>query len=109
MDLVLGVIENLKSLELRGNGVVLFQLLDEMMDNGFPLTTEPSVLKELILQTNLVSQVLRVVTRSLATLSSTLPSLATSLSVPWQASGIKHSKNETYFDLVEEMDATYDK
>ncbi|KAG0622918.1 hypothetical protein M758_3G133800 [Ceratodon purpureus] len=93
---------------VKDNFVTIYQLLDEMMDNGFPLTTEPSVLKEMILPANLVSRVLSVVTGSSATLSSTLPS-ATSSSVPWRASGIKHSKNEIYFDLVEEMDATINK
>lgn len=98
----------MKFLKAVKNIAALFQLLDEMMDNGFPLTTEPSILKEMILPANLVSRVLSVVTGSSATLSSTLPS-ATSSGVPWRASGIKHSKNEIYFDLVEEMDATVNK
>lgn len=93
---------------VKDNFVTIYQLLDEMMDNGFPLTTEPSILKEMILPTNLVSRVISVVTGSSASLSSTLPS-ATSSSVPWRASGIKHVKNEIYFDLVEEMDATVNK
>jgi AP-3 complex subunit mu len=76
-----------------------------MMDNGFPLTTEPNILKEMIVPSNIVSRVLSVVTGSTSTMSSTLPS-ATSSNAPWRASGIKHTNNEIYFDLIEEMDAT---
>ncbi|XP_024379655.1 AP-3 complex subunit mu isoform X2 [Physcomitrium patens] len=93
---------------VKDNFVIIYQLLDEMMDHGFPLTTEPSILKEMILPANLVSRVISVVTGTSTTLSSTLPS-TTSSSVPWRASGIKHAKNEVYFDLVEEMDATVNK
>lgn len=75
------------------------------MDNGFPLTTEPNILKEMIVPPSVVSRVLSVVTGGTSSMSSTLPS-ATSSSAPWRGSGIKHSNNEIYFDLVEEMDAT---
>eukprot|EP00246_Nothoceros_aenigmaticus_P016749 TRINITY_DN7808_c0_g1_i1.p1 TRINITY_DN7808_c0_g1~~TRINITY_DN7808_c0_g1_i1.p1 ORF type:complete len:301 (+),score=47.79 TRINITY_DN7808_c0_g1_i1:158-1060(+) len=75
-----------------------------MMDSGFPLTTEPNILKEMISPPNLVSRVLSVVTGGTSNVSSSLP-LATASDVPWRANGIKHVNNEIYFDLVEEMDA----
>jgi hypothetical protein len=37
------------------------QLLEEMMDNGFPLTTEPSILKELIPPTTMMTRVVNTV------------------------------------------------
>ena len=41
----------LKSLEeesIRDNFVMIYELLDEMMDNGIPQTTEVKILKEFI-------------------------------------------------------------
>lgn len=38
------------------------QLLEEMMDNGFPLTTEPSILKEMIAPPTVLNRVVTTVT-----------------------------------------------
>ena len=43
---------------------VISQLLEEMLDNGFPLATEPNVLKELIKPPSIVRQVVNTVTGS---------------------------------------------
>ena len=81
-----------------------WQLLDEMMDNGFPLTTEISVLKDMIAPPNLVSRMLSVVTGGSSSMNTSLP-LTTASNWPWRGNEIKYSNNEIYFDLVEEMDA----
>ncbi|KAE9446645.1 hypothetical protein C3L33_21421, partial [Rhododendron williamsianum] len=81
------------------------QLLDEMIDNGFPLTTEANILREMIAPPNIVSKMLSVVTGNSSNVSTTLPS-ATASCVPWRTTDLKHSSNEVYVDLVEEMDAT---
>lgn len=75
-----------------------------MIDNGFPLTTEPSILREMIAPPNLVSKMLSVVTGNASNVSDTLPSGAGSC-VPWRPTDPKYSSNEVYVDLVEEMDA----
>jgi AP-3 complex subunit mu len=90
---------------IKDNFVIVYQLLDEMMDSGFPMTTEPNILKEIIVPPNLVSRVISVVTGGASNMGRILPS-ATSSNVRWRASGIKHANNEIYFDLMEEMDAT---
>eukprot|EP00249_Psilotum_nudum_P016930 c26062_g1_i1 orf=128-1378(+) len=89
---------------IKDNFVIVYELLDEMMDSGFPLTTELNKLKEIIAPPNIVSRMLSVVTGGSSSVNSTLP-LSTASSVPWRASEVKHSNNEIYFDLVEEMDA----
>ncbi|XP_058082129.1 AP-3 complex subunit mu isoform X2 [Magnolia sinica] len=89
---------------IKDNFVIVYELLDEMMDNGFPLTTEPNVLREMIAPPNLVSKMLSVVTGSSSSVSNTLPG-ATASSVPWRTTDPKHANNEVYVDLVEEMDA----
>lgn len=75
-----------------------------MIDNGFPLTTEPNILRDIIAPPNIVSKVLSVVTGNSSNVSETLPG-ATSF-VPWRTTDAKYSNNEVYVDLVEEMDAT---
>lgn len=75
-----------------------------MIDNGFPLTTEPNILREMIAPPNIVSKVLSVVTGNSSNVSDTLPG-ATASCVPWRTTDTKYSNNEVYVDLVEEMDA----
>ncbi|XP_044483042.1 AP-3 complex subunit mu isoform X1 [Mangifera indica] len=81
-----------------------WQLLDEMIDNGFPLTTEPNILREMIAPPNIVSKMLSVVTGNSSNVSETLPG-ATASCVPWRTTDVKYANNEVYVDLVEEMDA----
>ncbi|KAI3950633.1 hypothetical protein MKX01_029425 [Papaver californicum] len=89
---------------IKDNFVIVYELLDEMIDNCFPLTTEPNILRDMIAPPNLVSKVLSVVTGNSSNMSNTLPG-ATSSCVPWRTADLKHSDNEVYVDLVEEMDA----
>lgn len=88
---------------IKDNFVIVYELLDEMIDNGFPLTTEPNILREMIAPPNIVSKVLSVMTGSSSSVSSTLPG-ATASSVPWRSTDPKRASNEVYVDLVEEMD-----
>ncbi|KAK2991764.1 hypothetical protein RJ640_015498 [Escallonia rubra] len=89
---------------IKDNFVIVYELLDEMIDNGFPLTTEPNILREMIAPPNIVSKMLSVVTGNSSNMSNTLP-VATASCVPWRTTDVKHANNEVYVDLVEEMDA----
>ncbi|KAK6915699.1 Mu homology domain [Dillenia turbinata] len=89
---------------VKDNFVIVYELLDEMIDNGFPLTTEPNILREMITPPNLVSKVLGVVTGNSTNMSKTLPG-ATASCIPWRTTDAKHANNEIYVNLVEEMDA----
>ncbi|GFZ07230.1 clathrin adaptor complexes medium subunit family protein [Actinidia rufa] len=75
-----------------------------MIDNGFPLTTEPNILRQMIASPNIVSKMLSVATGNSSNVSNTLPD-ATASCVPWRITDLKHTNNEVYVDLVEEMDA----
>lgn len=48
-DIFKGYFGEANEYTLKDNFVTVYQLVEEMMDNGFPLTTEPSILKEMIL------------------------------------------------------------
>merc|ERR1711907_834841 len=86
----------------------LNELLDEMMDNGFPLTTEPNILKSMILPPTTIGRMVGTVTgNSAATVVSELPD-GTLSNVPWRKAGAKYSNNEIYFDIIEEIDCIID-
>eukprot|EP01135_Chromosphaera_perkinsii_P000527 Nk52_evm1s116 gene=Nk52_evmTU1s116 len=87
---------------LKDNFLVCYELLEEMLDNGFPLTTETNVLKELIRPPSYVRTVLNTVTGK-SNVSGVLPTGQLS-NVPWRKVGVKYSANEIYFDIVEEID-----
>jgi AP-3 complex subunit mu len=84
---------------------IALQLLDEMMDNGFPLTTEPNLLKDIVAPPNLVAKVLTAVTgKASPAVGPTLPEAAASC-VPWRTAHPKNTTNELYVNLVEQLDA----
>jgi len=92
---------------IKDNYVVIYELLDEMLDNGFPLATESNILKELIKPPNILRTVVNTVTGK-TNMSETLPTGQLS-NVPWRRSGVKYTNNEAYFDVIEEVDAIIDK
>lgn len=92
---------------IKDNYVLVYELLDEMLDNGFPLATESNILKELIKPPNILRTVVNTVTGK-SNMSETLPTGQLS-NVPWRRSGVKYTNNEAYFDVIEEVDAIIDK
>ncbi|KAL1379134.1 hypothetical protein pipiens_015131 [Culex pipiens pipiens] len=92
---------------IKENYVVVYELLDEMLDNGFPLATESNILKELIKPPNILRTIANSVTGK-SNVSGTLPTGQLS-AIPWRRTGVKYTNNEAYFDVVEEVDAIIDK
>ena len=66
---------------IKDNYVVVYELLDEMLDNGFPLATEANILKELIKPPNILRTVVNSVTGK-SNMSETLPTGQLS-NIPW--------------------------
>lgn len=88
--------------------VIVYELLEEMLDNGFPLATESNILKELIRPPSILpSSVVTTITGK-SQVSSTLPTGQLS-NIPWRRTGVKYATNEIFLDLVEEVDAIIDK
>jgi AP-1 complex subunit mu len=86
--------EYFKELEeesIRDNFVIIYELLDEMMDFGFPQTTESKILQEYITQE---SHKLEVQAR---------PPMAVTNAVSWRSEGIRYRKNEVFLDVVESI------
>lgn len=75
---------------IRDNFVITYELLDEMMDFGYPQSTEPKVLKEYIC----VEERHKFVAK---------PPVAVTNAVSWRGEGIKHKKNEIFLDVIEKL------
>ncbi|KAH3730137.1 AP-3 complex subunit mu-2-like [Dreissena polymorpha] len=88
--------------------VIVYELLDEMLDNGFPLAVESNILKELIKPPNFLRTIADTITGKATGVGATLPTGQLS-SIPWRRTGVKYTNNEAYFDVIEEVDAIIDK
>lgn len=87
---------------IKDNFITVYELLDEMLDNGFPLTIEPNTLKDLISPPSTLNRVLD----SLG--ADTQKTLISSASlIPWRRSDVKYTQNEIFVDIVETVHATF--
>ena len=77
---------------IRDNFIIIYELLDEVMDFGYPQYMEGSILQEYITQ-----QGRKVEARA------PKPPMALTNAVSWRAEGIKHRKNEVFLDVVEKV------
>ncbi|CAF3593556.1 unnamed protein product [Adineta steineri] len=93
---------------LKDNYVIVYELLDEMLDSGLPLATETNILKELIKPPNIFRKMANIVTGDNTNISNTLPTSQLS-NIPWRRMGVRYTNNEAYFDLIEEIDAIIDR
>lgn len=87
-------VEYFKDLEeesIRDNFVIIYELLDEVMDFGFPQTTDTRILQEYITQE---SHKLEAAPK--------LPPAVTN-AVSWRSEGIKYRKNEVFLDVIESV------
>ena len=86
--------EYFKELEeesIRDNFVIVYELLDEMMDFGYPQTTESKILQEYITQESYKLE------------SQARPPMAVTNAVSWRSEGIRYRKNEVFLDVVESV------
>uniref|UniRef100_A0A665TW78 AP-3 complex subunit mu-1-like n=1 Tax=Echeneis naucrates TaxID=173247 RepID=A0A665TW78_ECHNA len=90
---------------IKDNLVTVYELLEEMLDNGFPLATESNVLKEMIRPPTILRSVVNTLTGG-SNVGDTLPTGQLS-NIPWRRAGVKYTNNEAYFDVIEEIDGNY--
>ncbi|XP_043223865.1 AP-1 complex subunit mu-1-like [Amphibalanus amphitrite] len=83
--------KELEEESLRDNFVIVYELLDELNDFGFPQTTDSKILQEYITQE---SHKLEVAPR---------PPMAVTNAVHWRSEGIKYRKNEVFLDVIESV------
>lgn len=88
--------KNLEEESLKDNFVITYELLDEMMDHGYPQLTETKVLQEFI-----KTDAHRLKKDEKIT-DVVVPTAASNV-VSWRTEGIHYSKNEVYLDVVESL------
>ncbi|VDQ04729.1 unnamed protein product [Trichobilharzia regenti] len=76
---------------IRDNFVITYELLDEIMDFGYPQTTDTKILQEYITQE---SHKLEIAPR---------PPVAVTNAVSWRSENVKYRKNEVFLDVVESV------
>ena len=80
---------NLEDETLRDNFVTTYELLDEMMDHGYPQITECKILQEYIkTEANRKKEEVK-----------SVPTSVTG-AVSWRSEGVKHKKNEIFLDVI---------
>jgi AP-3 complex subunit mu len=92
---------------LRKNFAVVYQLMDEVLDNGLPFNTEISLLKEVISPPSF-ADVIPLWARKKTAVLPTWGSDNSGAQVLWRKRGIKHTPNEIYLDVHEHVDAILD-
>lgn len=97
---------NVTESSLKENFSTVYQLLEEMLDNGVPFTTEPNILREMIAPPNIITNVIQGVTGNSA-VNEVLPD-GSLTSIPWRKMGVKYTNNEIFFDITEEIDCIID-
>uniref|UniRef100_A0A4W5MTE4 Adaptor related protein complex 1 subunit mu 3 n=1 Tax=Hucho hucho TaxID=62062 RepID=A0A4W5MTE4_9TELE len=87
--------EYFKELEeesIRDNFVTVYELMDEVMDFGFPQTTDSKILQEYITQQGHKLDV-----------GAPRPPATVTNAVSWRSEGIKYRKNEVFMDVIESV------
>ena len=93
--------EYLKTVEeesIRDNFVIIYELLDEMMDYGIPQITETKMLKKYITQKSF-----KLVKAASKKRNAARPPSELTNSVNWRPEGITYKKNEAFLDIVESI------
>ena len=84
---------------VRENHITILELLDEMLDYGYPQVTEAELLKHCVTNTGL-KDVLTKVKKDAKSLSDRLTGI-----IGWRKEGLKYRKNEVFIDVIEEVNA----
>ncbi|XP_067846103.1 AP-1 complex subunit mu-1-like isoform X2 [Heptranchias perlo] len=77
---------------IRDNFVIVYELLDEVMDFGFPQTTDSKILQEYIIQQGHKLEI-----------GAPRPPATLTNAVSWRSEGVKYRKNEVFIDLIESV------
>ncbi len=91
LNIFIAYFGDLEEESILDNFVVIYELLDEVVDNGYPQFTEASILREYIK------------TDAHKLVKDKAPCVITD-AISWRNEGIKHKKNEIFLDVIEQCD-----
>jgi len=82
--------------QIKNNFGLMYELMDEIMDYGYPQVTDPDILKKFILQEGLKND-----WETQTKLKEYLTQLTGTVS--WRAQDVYHSENEVFIDVIENL------
>nr|CDS30583.1 clathrin coat assembly protein ap 1 [Hymenolepis microstoma] len=91
INIFLEYFKDLEEESIRDNFVITYELLDEIMDFGYPQTTDSKILQEYITQQ---SSKLEIAPR---------PPMAVTNAVSWRSETVKYRRNEVFLDVIENV------
>lgn len=86
--------------------VIVYQVLEEMLDNGFPLTTELNMLKEMVRPPTWM-EVLDPLSGGKRVKETLASGLLTNMA--WRRQGVRYANNEIFVDVIENLNAVIDR
>lgn len=98
MDVLRDYLKTVQEESIRDNFVIIYELLDEMMDYGIPQLTETKMFKQYITQKSF-----KLVKAAKKKRNAARPPSSLTNSVSWRPEGIKYKKNEAFLDIVESI------
>eukprot|EP00667_Euglena_gracilis_P008823 EG_transcript_8953 len=100
-----GYFDKVEEESVRDNFVMIYELLDEMMDFGYPQFTETGILKEYITQQGYRLKLLDDDDLQTNPNKATAPTdtITGQGGITWRKPGIKYRKNEVFLDVVESV------
>lgn len=96
VDLLISYFNHLEEESIRDNFVLIYELLDEVMDHGYPQTTETNALKEYIKMESY-----KMKKKDSKSNNKNLPNNL----FPWRKEGIKYRINQAFLDVVESVNS----
>lgn len=119
MEVFTEYFKELEEESIRDNFVIIYELLDEMMDFGYPQTTESKILQEyctlrrlcFLIHFDAVEDltanevlIIRYITQESHKLEiQARPPIAVTNAVSWRSEGIRYRKNEVFLDVIESL------
>ncbi|KAL4421936.1 hypothetical protein ABPG77_007878 [Micractinium sp. CCAP 211/92] len=82
---------------IKGNFVLIYELLDEVLDHGYPQVTDPAVMKSFIFQKGWVTPA----TKKKREAEAANATLQVTGAVGWRKEGLRYKKNEVFLDVIE--------
>ena len=96
-DILIDYFNVLEEETVKDNFVLIYELLDEIMDHGYPQITEGKILKDLIMISS--NKKNNKTSKENLALTSTMTN-----TVSWRKEGIKYNINEAWLDVIEKVD-----
>ena len=83
---------------------MIYELMDEMIDNGFPQFTDAKIMKKYITSSAKISFLKSIKKKKSKKTQEAADGIVSQ--IPWRTGKFKYSKNEAYIDVIEKINMT---